>query len=71
MVDEHGLGIDDQVEAMISFDDGTGPSLFVGGYIHTAGGEASSQIAEWDHSGILFRDGFESGNTSEWSVPGQ
>lgn len=68
VADENGIGIDDQVEVLISYDDGTGRSLFVGGWLHSAGGEASSKIAEWDHSGVLFCDGFESGNTSAWAT---
>ena len=61
-----GEGVDDQVLALGSFDDGTGPSLFCGGYLHSADGHAAARVAEWDTGGILFTDGFESGDLSAW-----
>jgi hypothetical protein len=43
-----GVGVDDQVRAMTVFDDGLGPSLFVGGAFGTAGGVLVNRLARWD-----------------------
>lgn len=46
-----GLGVEGRnphyVQALASFDDGSGPRLMVGGQFATAGGHASSNIAQW------------------------
>jgi hypothetical protein len=36
------------VSALASFDDGSGPALYVGGHFDAAGGSASENIARWD-----------------------
>lgn len=41
---------DDWVYAVETFDDGSGPALFVGGSFRTAGGVATRRIARWDGS---------------------
>jgi len=47
-----GIGIDgdtpSQVRALAVFDDGSGPSLYVGGNFSTAGGLTVNNIARWD-----------------------
>jgi hypothetical protein len=43
-----GLGLNGQVFAFESFDDGSGPELFVGGAFTTAGGQRVNGIARWD-----------------------
>lgn len=45
-----GTGVSGSVEAMVVFDDGSGPALFVGGVFGTAGGVEASWIAKWDGS---------------------
>jgi hypothetical protein len=42
------MGISGGALAMISFDDGSGPALYVGGRFSTAGGVTVSHIARWD-----------------------
>jgi len=44
----NGIGTDLGVAALISHDDGSGPSLFVGGGFQTAGGITVHHIARWD-----------------------
>ncbi len=41
-------GIDGQVVDMTVHDDGTGPSLYIGGRFETAGGHIVNNIARWD-----------------------
>jgi hypothetical protein len=41
-------GCNASVRALTSFDDGSGPGLYVGGYFTTAGGVPASEIAKWD-----------------------
>jgi hypothetical protein len=41
-------GMDLLVNALTVFDDGTGPSLYAGGYFNTAGGAPVNRIARWD-----------------------
>ena len=41
-------GIDAPVNAMIVYDDGTGPALYVGGNFQSAGGVTASCVAKWD-----------------------
>jgi trimeric autotransporter adhesin len=45
-----GLSNGGQVEALLSFDDGSGPALYVGGSFLEAGGVASPNLARW-HGG--------------------
>lgn len=63
-----GLGLDDDVEAVVGLDDGNVTTIFAGGSFGSAGGLPSSRIAQWTSpSGALFLDGFESSDTSSWS----
>jgi len=41
-------GMDGDVQAMIVYDDGTGPALFVGGSFHSANGMPANGVAKWD-----------------------
>ena len=43
-----GTGVDDDIFAMTSFDDGSGPALYVGGSFINAGGMPARYIARWD-----------------------
>jgi hypothetical protein len=43
-----GLGATDKVLALAVFDDGTGPALYAGGWITTAGGVSVQNIAKWN-----------------------
>ena len=43
-----GLEAGSLVLALAGFDDGSGPALYVGGYIHSAGGVPVNNIARWD-----------------------
>ncbi|MCK4873180.1 MAG: hypothetical protein KAS72_10680 [Phycisphaerales bacterium] len=45
-----GSGTDGSVWALTEYDDGAGPSLYVGGEFTTAGGESAAGIARWDGS---------------------
>ncbi len=42
------IGVNDIVEALATFDDGTGEALYVGGFFTSAGGVPASRIAKWD-----------------------
>lgn len=42
-----GAGTDQPVSAMASFDDGTGPGLFVGGPFRAAGSVTAESVAKW------------------------
>jgi hypothetical protein len=42
-----GNGVNNWVDALTVFDDGTGPALYAGGIFTTAGGVHSSMIARW------------------------
>lgn len=46
-----GSGINGTVEALATFDDGSGPALYAGGNFTTAGGTPASYIAKWNGSG--------------------
>lgn len=46
----NGTGVDGTVWAIASFDDGSGPAMYVGGNFSTAGGIPASNIAKWDGS---------------------
>lgn len=43
-----GNGLNGTVRALLAFDDGSGPALFVGGDFTTAGGIPANHIAKWD-----------------------
>jgi hypothetical protein len=43
-----GVGVNNSVYEMVVFDDGTGPALYVGGFLTTAGGVTVNRIARWD-----------------------
>lgn len=43
-----GLGLNDDVLTVTSFDDGSGPKLYAGGGFHLAGTERADFIASWD-----------------------
>ena len=45
-----GNGVDARVDALMVFDDGTGPALHVGGWFDTAGGVTVNRIAKWNGS---------------------
>lgn len=49
-----GTGVNDEVRAMVVFDDGSGPALYVAGRFTSAGGVPATYIARW--------------NGSEWSA---
>ncbi len=70
-----GVGIDGSygdydraVYTLGVFNDGTGNALFAGGSFATAGGVPSSRIAKWTGDPQIFADGFETEDTSMWSV---
>ncbi len=63
-----GEGLDEQAFAVVEFDAGEGPALYVGGNFTAAGGVPSSRIAVWSCETALFADGFESGDTSAWDM---
>ncbi len=42
-----GTGLSNSASAMTTFNDGTGPALFVGGLFDVAGGHSSRRIAKW------------------------
>jgi len=67
--DHTGTGLSAAGLALAEYDDGGGPALYAGGDFNMAGGVPSSRIAEWScQAGFLFADGFESGDTEQWSV---
>ncbi len=43
-----GGGVSGAIYAQAVFDDGSGPTLYVGGYFHTAGNFEAESIAKWD-----------------------
>ena len=63
-----GTGVNSAVDALIAFDDGTGPALYVGGWFTTAGGVSANRIAKWVRDCLIFFDSFETGDTGGWSV---
>lgn len=48
LVGPGGIGVNDEVEALTVFDDGSGQTLYVGGRFDTAGGVTANNIAKWD-----------------------
>jgi hypothetical protein len=64
-----GNGVLGTVHALAAADIGAGPTLFAGGNFSVAGGIASYGIAGYRCTPYLvFADGFESGDTQQWSV---
>ncbi len=63
-----GTGLGHFASALAEFDDGNGSALFAGGSFTTAGGVLSTYIGKWSCPALVFADGFESGDTSGWSV---
>jgi hypothetical protein len=43
-------GVDDEINALAVFDDGTGPALYVGGNFDFAGSVLANEVAKWDGS---------------------
>ena len=43
-------GVNDVVNAMTTFDDGSGEKLYVGGFFTTAAGQPANRVASWDGS---------------------
>src|SRR5262245_16609793 len=41
-------GTDGEVRTFATFDDGTGPALYAGGFFNDAGGVPASHVAKWD-----------------------
>jgi hypothetical protein len=56
-------GMDDVVEVMTTFDDGSGPVLYAGGAFRSAGGVAANHIARWDGSSWTSLGSGTSGNS--------
>ena len=56
------------VTALAAFDHGIGPTLYAGGGFSTAGGLPSGDIAAWRCPVAIFADGYESSDTSAWSL---
>lgn len=44
------IGLNDRIEAMVVFDDGTGPAVYAGGWFTAAHGEPVNYIARWSGS---------------------
>jgi trimeric autotransporter adhesin len=44
-------GLNSYVNAVVEFDDGTGPALYAAGFFSTAGSTSASRIAKWDGTG--------------------
>jgi hypothetical protein len=47
-----GTGVNGEVNALIAFDNGTGPALYAGGEFTTAGGLKAYNIAKWDGTAL-------------------
>ena len=60
-------GANATVDALAGFNDGPGEVLFAGGDFTSVGGLSSTHIAAW-RCGLIFADGFESGDATAWSV---
>ena len=56
-----GNGANDLVTMLTAFDDGTGPALYVGGKLSSAGGVTVNHIARWDGT-VFERLGGQSGD---------
>jgi len=46
-----GGGVDERIDALAVFDDGSGPAIFAGGVFRDAGGQRANSIARWDSDG--------------------
>jgi hypothetical protein len=77
-----GAGMDERVNVLAVFDDGTGPALYAGGHFLNAGGIPASHIAKWDGSSwsalvggpsgdVLVVKGFNDGSGRALYVGGQ
>jgi hypothetical protein len=63
-----GPGVDGDVWALAGAESPFERTLYVGGNLALAGGVPSVRIATWRCPGpAIFVDGFESGDTTEWS----
>jgi hypothetical protein len=61
----HAAGV---VSVLAVFDDGAGPALDVGGsFVSVGGGLVSRNLAAW-RCGVVFADGFETGDARRWSL---
>ena len=68
LVDEPIADLWGPVVAMTSFDDGTGPALWLGGPFRRMGGRAATYITRYWCDARLFADDFETGTTDAWSL---
>jgi hypothetical protein len=48
LVGPGGNGVNNTVRALATYDDGTGPALYAGGFFTAAGGVTANRIAKWD-----------------------
>jgi hypothetical protein len=65
---EVGGGVSGEVNAMVIFDDGSGPALYVSGGFETAGGVPARNIAKWNGSQWSALSGGISGQVVELAV---
>lgn len=56
------------VQTLTVYDDGSGNALFAGGGFVRAGGLLSYSFGKWSCGNHLFSDGFEQGDTTDWSI---
>lgn len=56
-----GAGLNGSVSALTVFDDGTGPSLYAGGFLSAADGIATNYVARWDGATWSPMPGLEGG----------
>jgi hypothetical protein len=68
LVDEPIADLWGPVAAMTSFDDGTGPALWLGGPFRRMGGNAAAYVTRYFCDARLFADGFETGTAGAWSL---
>ncbi len=61
-----GTGTNDVVHKMITWDDGSGTSLFLGGRFSWAGGTPMARIAEWDGTDWIALTGSSGSGTGSW-----
>lgn len=66
LVGPSGTGTNNVAHTMITFDDGTGSSLYVGGRFSYAGGIPVSSIAEWDGTNWITLTGSSGTGTGSW-----
>ncbi|MEQ9097371.1 MAG: GC-type dockerin domain-anchored protein [Phycisphaerales bacterium] len=65
---EVGGGVSGEVNAMVIFDDGSGPALYIGGGFTAAGGVAARNIARWDGTQWSALGGGIDGRVTELAV---